>query len=144
MPFNVAAEVNRRRGIRAENDLAYREGQIEGLCKLVENYKKIESRLKNTIVETIGGEAGDKDDPRSFKLQLLRVMSLSNISCFYIKPEKKSLLELREIVLDVIAWAEYIQLTEDYIPKLLNEQGNRIKIMSSHWIQKKVILTILG
>lgn len=64
MPFNVAAEVNRRRGIRAENDLAYREGQIEGLCKLVENYKKIESRLKNTIVETIGSRIGNKNEPR--------------------------------------------------------------------------------
>ena len=44
--------------------------------------------------------------------QLARIRALSNLtSTFYIKAEKKPVPEMREIVLDVIAWAEYIQLT---------------------------------
>jgi len=129
LPFNVANEMNRRRGIVAEQNLADMEDyvddrnrKIDGLCQLIENYKKIRSQLKNTIVNRIGGGVGKKDFPRDISLQLLRIRSLSDLtSIFYIKAEKRTVSELREATLDTIAWAEYIQLTEDYIPKLTKE-----------------------
>jgi len=78
--------------------------------------------LEDTIVNELGSRLGDQNDPRTFKMQAIRVCALSRqMGHFYIRAEKQSVGQLREIVLDTIAWAEYIQLTEDYIPKLTKE-----------------------
>jgi len=129
MPMGMMNEINRRRGIaqgyeldEKNRQIGEQNYQIDGLCQIIENHAAYIKRLKGNL-NNLAIDLGVRDgDARSFALQASRIEALSNMSTIFninLKRTKLSVGKAREIVLDVIAWTEYIQLTDMLLPDMI-------------------------